>query len=559
MNKNFSIRAPRAALALCALLALTPVGAAEAPPQSAPSGEALLSTLISLVRTLVDQGVLTAAKAQEMLRQAGVDPAVLSAVPPPTPAPSLVEPAPVVRVPYVPQVLKDELREDLKQEVLAKARDEHWAAPGALPAWMYRLSWYGDVRARVEREDYPGGNSPPADVDAYYQLPLGTTLSTTHSHTYPRLRARLGVEATLDEQFSANVMVATATGDVATANPVSSNANLGNYGRPFALGLDVAYLQWSPNSTVHVTGGRLTNPYLSSDSPYLSSDLIWYKDLAFDGLLASFRPRILTGLTGLVSGGIHPLSAAQLGPYNSAPQQWLYAGQTGLSYRARDESVFRVGASLFSFVGIQGVLNPANPLDNTLNSDSAPLFRQRGNTMANINVLSDPGSPLYAYASQFKEFEFDTNFELARFDPLRIGMDLDYVRNIGFNAGEIAHHIGPALEQLPLDNTGQNGVERPRVMGYRLGLMLGRHEVSRLGDWQTFGGYRYLQRDAVVDAFSSPDYHLGGTDQKGPFAGIYYGLGTHVSVILRYSATRPIDAPLAYEINQWYLDFVGSF
>jgi len=560
MKRNFlqylRMRSALAALAV-PLLAAAPALAAEAPPEAAPSGEALLSTLITLIRTLVDQGVLTAAKAQDMLRQAGVDPAVLSA-PDATP-PVTVVPAPVVRVPYVPQTVKDELREDLKQEVLVKAKEEHWADPGALPSWLYKLNWYGDARFRVEREDYPSGSSLPSAVDNYYQLPLGTTLSTTHSRDQLRLRARLGVDVALDDNFSADVRLITTTGDDASASPVSANAFQGRYGRPFSAGIDTAYLQWSPNANVKVTGGRFINPYLSSEVTNLSSDLIWYRDLGFDGVLASFTPHFGANWAGFVKAGAHPLSSNQLGPYNTAPEQWLFAGQTGIGYRAADASTYRFSVAYFSYVGIEGDLNPANPPDNTLNSASAPLFRQRGNTMVDINWFSNPATPVYAYAGQFKELELDLDVELARFDPVRLGLDLDYVRNVGFNSGEIAGHIGAAAQGLPVDISGKTGIERPRVSGYQLDLFAGGHELKRRGDWQAFGGYRYLERDAVVDAFTSPDYHLGGTDQKGPFLGVNLGLGSNASVGLRYSTTKPIDAPLKFEINQWYLDFLGRF
>jgi hypothetical protein len=411
----------------------------------------------------------------------------------------------------------------------------------------------------MEREDYADDNATPQAIDAYYQLPLGTTLTTANSRNRPRLRARLGVDANLDDHFSADIMVVTTTGDATTASPVSFNSDQGNYSRPYPAGIDVAYLQWAPNAAVHVTGGRVTNPYLSSDIPYLSSDLIWWPDLAFDGILASYTPRWSPAWSSYVNAGAHPLQANQLGPYNTAPQQWLYAGRTGFAYQSTDHSIFRLGASYFSYVGIQGVLNPADPAGSTVNSDSAPLFRQRGNTMFDINWFSNPGTPLWAYASKFKELEVDGNFELAHFDPLRIGMDVDVVRNVGFNAGQITNQLGAAIQGLPLDKSGQNGVQRPKVNGYRLGWLVGRHSVKELGDWQVFGGYRFLERDAVVDAFTDPNYHLGGTDQKGAYLGVNLGLGTNTSMILRYSAARAIDAAPNFEINEWFLDFLGRF
>jgi hypothetical protein len=563
-------------LLACGLLPALPARAADTQPETLPppprgelktevppSGDALLSTLVSLIQTLVDQGVLTAAKAQDMLRQAGVDPAVLTTAPAPANAAST---PPVVRVPYVPQTVKDELRDELKQEVLDKARTEKWAEPGTLPSWMSRFTWYGDMRFRIEREDYSAANATPQAIDAYYQLPAGTTQTTVDSRNRPRLRGRLGVEAVLDEHFKANVMVVTTTGDDATASPVSFNSDQGRYGRPFSAGIDVAYLQWSPASYLQVSGGRITNPYLSTSVTYLSPELIWWRDLAFDGLYANLHPRISDDWTAFVHAGAHPLQTNQRGPYNTASQQWLYAGQTGLSFKSDDESTLRLAASYFSYVGIQGDANPTvvngvTVPGSTLNSLSAPGFRQKGNTMFDLDWFSNPSSltPTWGIAGQFKELELDLNVEIARYDPLRFGLDLDLVRNVGFNAGQAATHLGAAAQGLPLDRTGHTGIERPRVNAYQLGLFAGSHEVRQWGDWQAFGGYRHLERDAVVDAFTSPDYHLGGTDQKGPYLGVNLGLGANVSTILRYSATKSIDAAPNLEINEWFLDFLGRF
>lgn len=552
-------------LAVAGAHAQTPVAPSDATApiktEVPPSGDALLSTLVSLIQTLVDQGILSAGKAQDMLRQAGVNPSVLATAPPPANAAAT---PPVVRVPYVPQTVRDELRDELKQEVLDKARSEKWGDPGSLPSWMTRLSWYGDVRFRVEREDYAADNAAPLAIDQYYQLPSGTTLTTTDTRNRPRLRARLGMEAALDENFKANVMIETTTGDDATASPVSANSDQGRYGRPFSAGIDVAYLQWSPRADFKLTGGRLTNPYLSSDVTFLSSELIWWRDLAFDGLYASYEPGLARDWGAFVHAGAHPLQTNQRGPYNAAPEQWLMAAQAGFKFKAADESTARVGISYFSYLGIQGDLNPSvingvAVVGSTLNSLSAPAFRQKGNTMFDLNVLANPTTPLYGIAGQFKELEVDANAELAIRDPLHVGMDIDAVRNVGFNAAEIASHIGVAAQGLPLDRTGHTGLQRPRVNAFQVGVFAGRHEVNRLGDWQAFGGYRHLERDAVVDAFTSPDYHLGGTDQKGPYLGINIGLGNRVSGILRYSATKSIDAVPNLEINEWFLDFLGRF
>ena len=91
---------------------------------------------------------------------------------------------------------------------------------------------------------------------------------------------------------------------------------------------------------------------------------------------------------------------------------------------------------------------------------------------------------------------------------MRITFTAEWVRNVGFNVNEARQRIQGAVQGLPQDNGGHNGLDHPRVTGYRAGFILGK-ELRRLGDWQVFGGYRYLERDAVPDGFTSLDYRLG--------------------------------------------------
>src|SRR5277367_1857439 len=88
----------------------------------------LRDTTISLVNALVDQGVLTRAKADEIIAQAlraGANGPAGSAAAPATAPPVAPPPAPdVVRVPYVPESVKQEIRNEVQQDVLAQAKTE---------------------------------------------------------------------------------------------------------------------------------------------------------------------------------------------------------------------------------------------------------------------------------------------------------------------------------------------------------------------------------------------------------------------------------------------------
>ena len=80
----------------------------------------------------------------------------------------------------------------------------------------------------------------------------------------------------------------------------------------------------------------------------------------------------------------------------------------------------------------------------------------------------------------------------------------------------------------------------------------------RQGDWQAWLGYKYVERDAVLDAFNDPDFHLGGTDAKGWFVGGSYGIAKNTSLRARYLSANEIDLPpLAIDVFQ--LDLTTKF
>jgi hypothetical protein len=153
--------------------------------------------------------------------------------------------------------------------------------------------------------------------------------------------------------------------------------------------------------------------------------------------------------------------------------------------------------------------------------------------------------------------------QFARFDPLRFSLQLDWVRNVGFNPAQIAQRIGPAIAGLPYVTTANgaqiNGVNDARTSGYLVSLRAGVPELRAAGDWQVFGGTRYLERDAVPDAFTSPDYRLGGTDNQSTFVGVNVGLSPATYLTLRHISARSIDSGPKFGVDTWYVDLNGRF
>src|SRR5215471_3837411 len=103
------------------------------------SMEELRNTVINLLQTLVDKGLLTREQAQQLVKQAqdkaAADAAALAA----KNAAQAKEEQSAVRVPYVPQIVKDEISKQVAQEVkpavvadvVQEAKNEKWGVPGA--------------------------------------------------------------------------------------------------------------------------------------------------------------------------------------------------------------------------------------------------------------------------------------------------------------------------------------------------------------------------------------------------------------------------------------------
>jgi hypothetical protein len=88
--------------------------------------------------------------------------------------------------------------------------------------------------------------------------------------------------------------------------------------------------------------------------------------------------------------------------------------------------------------------------------------------------------------------------------------------------------------------------------GYSVIAKLGHDRVAKRGDWMFSAEYRYLQSDAVLDAFSDSDFHLGGTNSKGYILSARYGIADGLYTQARWLSANEIDGdPLAIDVLQF--------
>jgi len=125
----------------------------------------------------------------------------------------------VVRVPYVPEFvreeIKGEIRSDLQsrvvEDVMAQAKNEAWGVPNALPDWTRRFKFSGDIRLRLQGDLFAPNNQPfgTAFVD-YNEVNKnggfsGAFMNTTQDRYRSRVRMRLGVKAKVTNGITAGI------------------------------------------------------------------------------------------------------------------------------------------------------------------------------------------------------------------------------------------------------------------------------------------------------------------------------------------------------------------
>jgi len=98
---------------------------------------------------------------------------------------------------------------------------------------------------------------------------------------------------------------------------------------------------------------------------------------------------------------------------------------------------------------------------------------------------------------------------------------------MGYDKEEVAQRTGFEID--------------PKTQGYQVRVSVGWPQITKPGDWQASFIYRYVERDAVLDAFTDSDFHGGGTDAQGYILKFDYGLLENVWVTARWLSSNEID------------------
>ncbi len=526
-----SLRAPArrwpVALAVALLMGGT-VAQAQTEPADARAGlEELRATTLGLIQALVDQGLLTRAKADALLQQAQRNASAITPSSgwgkPLANAPGASAGTGTVRVPYVPEAVRNEIRDQVREEVMASVRSEAGLVSRGAADWLKRITLDGDIRWRGERDAFDPDNVAPEVYRAQTESPAWAPdlANTRVSRDRQAVRARLGINAQVAEAWAAGLRIGTGNG------PVSGSQTLGNDYNRFTATIDRAWVRWTPWHGVHIDAGRIVNPFYGTD-------LIWPDDLSLDGVALRVDQPIGDEWRVFATLASSPLEEFSI----TRDDKWLNAAQIGAVWKPSSAWSVKAGVAVYDFKDIEGQREAELPPTGAL-AGTVPYFlsqypasiRQKGNTLISLNAPGSTAAPTWGLASKFRPIDVTLGAEWWFGGGYQLAGTLDYVKNSAFDLADIQRRAGAVSVANLADKT----------TGYQGRVTFGTQRLAEPGDWQVSAAYRMFERDAWVDAFTDTTWHLGGTNYKGFSVGGSYAIDKRSVLALRWTSTRNLD------------------
>jgi len=509
----------------------------------------VLST-IDIVNMLIKEGVISQQRADELVQIIATDKSAKkiqkskAAVSQETPLNTKV-----VRVPYVPEYIQNQirdevrlgLREDVANDVIGQAKHERWGVPDALPSWVNKISFKGDFRLRYQGDYFADGNSTQENIyiDAQAVNEAGTINSDpsffhniTESRQRLRARMRLAMNAKVTEGVAVGMRISTGN----LNDPVSTNQTMGNSLKPYQLVLDRAFIKMESEIKNHTfIGGRMPNPWVSTD-------LLWDKDLNFDGVVYKYRPLQSDDMFDedrvfdtYLTFGAFPLDEVEL----SSSDKWLMGFQSGLNWSFDNQNKLDIVLSYYDYRNIEGSRN--SPESNLLDY-TAPDLLATGNTLHNISNSINSNDVLLALAADYNIVDMLIRYKIANFAPVNIVLTMDYVENIGYDQQDVLDRAGGAgLLAIYYADNEEAGTQKNT--GYQFKLDVGWPTLKQRGNWRGSLAYKYLERDAVLDIYTDSDFRGGGTDVQGFILQGDYAVDDNTWISAKLISADEIDGP----------------
>jgi len=533
------------------------------------------NVVVNLIGRLVERGVLTQADAAELVAQAQRDAAIASqnaAAAALLAADAAMATEEDIVVTHIPEPVKAQLRDEIRRDLIAERADaviyfdaKNTATVEELQAEREgRVRVYGDFRVRYDASRFPEGNDNTGSFPDFNRINTGEPFDVAGFEFSPqrnvdqdrrrfRLRARLGASAEIGEGF-------TLVGRVATGNdasPVSTNQTLGNNFQKYSIWLDQAHLRWDRQGHVGATSalaGRFENPF------FRTSEMMWDRDLNFDGFALNLKRDLSEGASGFLTAGAFPIFNTAFDFPNNRPDKfessdrYLLGAQGGVDVAFSRNVAGKFGLGYHDFSGVEGRLSepfiPFTPRDAGSTDARRPPFAQKGNTYMPLrDIQPDPLNAFgtlnqfqyFGLASKFQILSYNQRIDLSFWEPFQVGLLGEFAVNLGYDEDEVSQIA--VNNRGPVQDDGSPGDFEGGNVAWNMGVQFGKAYFEQRGDWNALIGYRFVESDAVMDAFNDSDFGLGGTNMEGFTVGTGVALNPKVSLNIRWMGANQISGP----------------
>ncbi len=293
-----------------------------------------------------------------------------------------------------------------------------------------------------------------------------------------RIRARLMLEAFINDEWDFGLRLATGSAD-----PVSTNQTLEDSFSSKPIWLDLAYAHYHPQwmDGLDIYAGKVPNPFYKVGG----NQLIWDDDLNPEGGSLKLASKLGANDMLYTNLGIYYVDVDRAG--SNRVDSSLFGIQSYLKHDFASGDYLIAGASYYDYGNLKG----RSGLKGTWSSSNS-LF---GNTAAAPNVFASDYNIVEVFA------EYGT-----KVGELPVAVFGDYAKNIAASTS--------------------------KDTGWLIGAKLGKAKAP--GSWELAYNYRDIEADAVVGAFNDSDFIGGGTDGRGHQFGITYQLSKNVQAALSY-------------------------
>jgi len=336
--------------------------------------------------------------------------------------------------------------------------------------WAEKIKLSGDLRYRHETIDSQSS---------------GKNQDSTNRN---RIRARLGLDVKVNEEWDLGFRFATGTSD-----PSSTNQSLESGFAKKDIWLDLAYFNWHPKkyaNRLNIYGGKMPNPFYRAGN----NQLIWDDDVNPEGIAAKYVIPFSDSNTALyVNGGGFWLKADE----GSTGAASLWGIQSYVKHDFKNKNYMLGGLSYYTFGNLEG--------KDGLYKASGTGASKFGNTMTGSGTTTSP----YQYAS-------------------------------GYNILEVFGEYGFKFVNKPTNVYGSYVKNTAATSSEDTGWLIGTtfNKAKDPGSWELGYNYRDLQKDAAVGVLTDSDFIGGGTN------------GTGHMFSAKYQFTKNIQGGLTYFLSQ---------